>query len=140
MSVHQIEQYISSNLPNVTRMEHGGYIFYFYASEQALPVATIALSDNEYDNISGLSREGVYRVNIGIRKDTFTALFPDPDEEKDYTALNRFLPHPHYAPQYYICILNPEGQQMTDTLQYIEEAYSIAKQRFERKQAKHKDN
>ncbi len=140
MSVQQIEQFIAARLPNVTRMEHGEYIFYFYASEQALPVVTVALSDNEYDNISHLSREGVYRVNIGIKKETFATLFPDADAATDYTMLNRFLPHPHYAAQYYICILNPEGTEMTDTLRYIEESYLIAKQRFERKQTKRSEH
>ncbi len=74
-----------------------------------VPYVSIAIADNEHDNISELSREGVFRINIGVSKETFGNLFPDGAVEWDYAVLNQFLPHPHYAAQHYVCILNPEG-------------------------------
>ncbi len=56
---------------------------------------------------SYLSRKGIYRVNMGIRKKTFTELFgavpkrPSKggivDMNYDFTTLDKILPHPVYA-------------------------------------------
>ncbi|WP_423735421.1 DUF6194 family protein [Chitinophaga caseinilytica] len=133
MTVDLIEQFIIQNLPDTTRLEHGGYIFYFYSTDQMLPFVSIAIADNEYDHVSELSREGVFRVNIGVLKETFAGMFPEPSAEWDYAVLDRFLPHPHYAAQHYICILNPEGANAETTCRLMEEAWGIAKRRFEKK-------
>lgn len=135
MSLQAITQF-TGGLPGISSLEHSGYTFYFYGVEQVLPFVTYAASDNEYDNMSRLDRDGVYRVNIGVSKNTFDSLFPEPDQAWDYTALNRFMPHPHYAAQHFICVLNPEGPMLEQTLRLIEEAYGVARDRFERKQAR----
>lgn len=138
MSLQAIEQFIAKQLPNVTQLESFGYTFFFYGPEQVLPFVTMATSDNEHDSVSDLNRDGVFRVNIGVSKSTYNKLFESPEAEWDYTTLNRFMPHPHYAAQHFICILNPEEDQLTATYKFIEEAYLVAKQRFDRKQsAKH---
>jgi hypothetical protein len=135
MSLQAIEQYITAQLPNITKLESFGYTFYFYGTDQVLPFVTFAASDNEQDNVSHLNRDGVFRVNIGVSKNTYNELFKDVKTEWDYTILNSFLPHPHYAAQHFICILNPEGNQLLDTFRFIEEAHLVARQRFERKQS-----
>ena len=77
-------------------------------------------------------------MNIGVSKNTYNKLFEGSETEWNYTTLNRFMPHPHYAAQHFICILNPEEHQLTATYKFIEEAHLVAKQRFDRKQsAKH---
>ncbi len=84
--------------------------------------------------MSNLSREGVYRINIGVGRKTFDALFGDREIEGiDFTAINVFLPHPHYAKQNFICILNPAGENEERTKQYIREAHDLAAGRAERK-------
>lgn len=133
MSLQVIEEYIKDQLVNVTTSDSMGYRFFFYAEEQILPFATIALSDNEYDKVSDLDRGGIYRVNIGIPKESFTQLFPNSGAEWDYTALNIFMPHPHYAAQYFICILNPENDQLTATLNHIKAAHLLAQMRYNKK-------
>lgn len=135
MSLQHIEQHIAT-LPNVTKLESFGYTFFFYDPEQVLPFVTFAASDNEHDNISNLNRDGVFRVNIGIAKDSYNKLFTGNESQWDYTALNRFMPHPHYAAQHFICILNPEDNQLTQTITYINEAHLVAKKRFDKKQMK----
>lgn len=135
MSLQAITQFIDG-LPGISSLESSGYTFYFYGDEQVLPFVTYAASDNEYDNMSRLDREGVYRVNIGVSGNTFDSLFSDPDQAWDYTVLNRFMPHPHYAAQHFICVLNPEGPLLEQTLHLIDEAYAIARGRFDRKQAR----
>ncbi|MET3878750.1 DUF6194 family protein [Chitinophaga sp. OAE865] len=139
MSLQHIEQHITE-LPNITKLESFGYTFFFYGPEQVLPFVTFAASDNEHDNVSNLNRDGVFRVNIGISKDSFHQLFTGNEPQWDYTALNRFMPHPHYAAQHFICILNPEGDRLTETINYINEAHLVAKKRFDKKQAAKADN
>ena len=133
MKQADFEAYVME-LPNVQREENFGYSFFFVGDDRRLPFVTIAASDNEYDNVSNLNREGVFRINIGVSKETFDLLVADPlDGDIDYSALNVFLPHPHYSRQHFVCILNPAGDNAEKTKQLIAEAHSIAEQRLERK-------
>ena len=134
MNAAEIEQYITSNLEYSTCTENFGYKFFLYSTDQMMPFVTLAESDNEYDSVSNLDREGVFRVNIGVRRNTFKKLFPSKDSEWDYTAINTFMPHPEYAAQNFICILSPEDDKIRDVTTFIHEAYSLAKERFEKKQ------
>lgn len=135
MSLEKIENYIQQ-LPAISQQEYFGYRFFFYGTEQVLPFVTITLSDNEHDNISQLDREGIFRVNIGVSRERFAGLFGENNHTWDYTQQDVFMPHPHYAAQHFICVLNPEEDRLSATLDYIQEAYTIAKNRFERKQPK----
>ncbi|MGK9118097.1 DUF6194 family protein [Olivibacter jilunii] len=136
MSAEKIENYITSNLLNVQQSAHFGYTFFFYGSDHVLPFVTIAHADNEYDNVSNLSREGIFRVNIGVSKVTFNNLFPDLKKEWDFTETNVFMSQPSYASQHFICVLNPVGDKLEETLRFIQEAHAIAKNRFDKKQLK----
>ena len=60
------------------------------------------------DAASDLSRPGVFRLNIGVDRATFEGL-AGRVEDPDYAALDRFLPHPVYARQHWLCILNPSA-------------------------------
>lgn len=135
MSAEKIENYTSS-LHNVQQSAHFGYTFFFYGSDHVLPFVTIAHSDNEYDKVSNLNREGIFRVNIGISKVSFNNLFPNPKKEWNFTETNVFMPHPDYASQHFICVLNPAGDKLEETIKFIEEAHAIAKSRFDKKQLK----
>jgi hypothetical protein len=67
--------------------------------------ATIVTTD-EHDTASNLSRPGVFRLNIGVSRPTFERLVGNL-VHPDYTALDQVLPHPVYAKQRWISILNP---------------------------------
>lgn len=133
MSLQKIEQYIVEHLPNAQKAEHFDYTFFFYGSDHILPFVSIAKSDNEYDSVSNLNRDGIFRINIGVSRDTFNKLLFDSKKDWNFTELNCFMPHPHYAAQHFICILNPERDRLLETLNFIEEAHAIAKIRFEKK-------
>ncbi len=71
---------------------------------------TIVTKDyGDFDRASHLDRPGVFRLNIGVGKDTYRSLFgPQPpppgeagvvDTGHDFTILDQLLPHPVYAPQ-----------------------------------------
>lgn len=135
MSLQKIESYITESLENVQRLESLGYSLFFYGNDHILPFVSIAKSDNEYDGVSNLNRDGVFRVNIGVSKETFNRLFNDPKKEWDYTKLNSFMPHPHYSAQHFICILNPVEEKLEETIAFISEAHLIAKNRYEKKKS-----
>lgn len=131
MKQSEIQQYVTS-LENVETDENMGYLFYYVGDDHHVPFVSIAENGNEYETMSKLDREGVFRVNIGVSRDTFVSLFPNPDiENTDFSVLNTFLPHPHYSKQYFICILNPSEKNGELLKKYILEAYDIAKKRLE---------
>ena len=62
--------------------------FLFYDPQRNLdpkrrfPFATIVTKDyGDFDDASNLNRPGVFRLNIGVSKDTFRALFGHPPSE-----------------------------------------------------------
>ncbi|MFN8444964.1 MAG: DUF6194 family protein [Caldilineaceae bacterium] len=133
MNQPELETFISS-LENVQQEENFGYLFYFVGDDHRLSFVTIANSDNEYDKVSNLNREDVFRLNIGVSKETFQQLIGKSSEEAiDYTQLNVFLPHPEYARQHFVCILNPSGENVEVTKKLIGEAHAIATARYQRK-------
>jgi hypothetical protein len=122
-------------LPEVTSAKNFGYTLFFYGDETMTPFVSIADSDNDYDNVSDLNRDGIFRLNIGVSAESYKRLFSDNPEEIDYRQLNIFMPHPHYSAQKFICILNPSGAPLDQTMGFIREAYEIAINRSERKKS-----
>lgn len=90
---------------------------FFSLDEKHWPnFATLVWTDEHDDGApSNLARPGVYRVNIGVDRPTFERLvgsITDPD----HAALDRFVPHPVYAKQRWISILNPSHATVRDAL------------------------
>jgi hypothetical protein len=106
-----VRGYIIQTFPDVSVVEASGGTFFYTDLERKLPFATLVTSD-EYDQFSDLGRPGVFRLNVGVSKQTFLTLFaapPAPGGEGgyDYKALDRILPHPVYGKMYWVCVLNP---------------------------------
>jgi len=133
MTQAEVEAFVAE-LENVQRVENFGYSFFFVGDDHRLPFVTIANSDNDFDNVSNLNRDGVFRINIGVSKETFKNLIAEPSSERvDYSVLDVFLPHPHYSRQHFVCILNPSNENVETTKKLIVEAHSIAAVRLQRK-------
>jgi hypothetical protein len=97
-----------------------------------LPFATIATSDSDYERDSNHLQPGVFRLNIGVSRQTFQALFGAEHVDVsryDYTALDRVMPHPDYAAQNWICVLNPTEATFERVQTYLAEAYEMARVR-----------
>jgi hypothetical protein len=135
MNEAEVEAFVAG-MQDVQREDNYGYVFFFVGDDHLLSFVTVANADNEWDNVSNLNREGVFRVNIGISRETFDTLIGEPSEPLDYSVLNTFLPHPEYAKQNFICILNPEGENAERTRELIREAHAIATKRSQRKAKK----
>jgi hypothetical protein len=124
-----VVDYIANTFPGVETTTAFGYTFFFYKSERVLPFATLISSDQDYDHISNLDRPGVFRLNIGISKQTFQSLFGSAKVDVgsyDYTALDMIMPHPEYAQQHFICVLSPGKATSERVRQLLAEAYEIA--------------
>jgi hypothetical protein len=132
-----LTHYIIDTFDGVETTAAYTYTFFFYGPERKLPFATLATVDNEYDRISNLDRPGVFRLNIGVRKQTFQSLFGAGKVEVsayDFTVLDTIMPHPEYAPQSWICVLNPSDATFQHTVQpLLAEAYNLAVQRHLRR-------
>ena len=103
-----VADYITNTFPGVETTTNFGYTFFFYRSDHKLPFATLASTDNEYERISNLDRPGVFRLNIGVSKQTFQSLFGTAKVDVnsyDFTVLDVLMPHPEYAKQHFICVL-----------------------------------
>jgi hypothetical protein len=131
-------QYIRDSFAGVEMTEAMGYRFFFYGAERMLPFATLAGADNEHDRVSNLDRPGVYRLNIGVSRETFQALFGPGKVDTsgyDFTALDTIMPHPDYAAQQWVCVLSPSERTLEQVRGMLAEAHALAVRRGERRQA-----
>ncbi len=82
---------------------------------------------------SNLAREGMYRVNVGVDRPTFQRMVGS-QTDPDYAAIDRFMPHPVYARQRWISVINPSHATVRETLiPLIEAAHDrLAAQRSRR--------
>ena len=95
--------------------------------KQQFPFATIVTKDyGEFDRASNLDRPGVFRLNVGISKQTFQSLFPAEDAGHDFTVLDRLMPHPVYGKMHWVCVLNPSETTFQSAKALLAEAYGIA--------------
>lgn len=119
----------------------------FYNPDQKLKrgvyILTIKEKDGENDTSSNLDREHVYRVNLGVRKDTFINMFGSipkrpgkgqaVDMDVDFTETDQIMPHPVYAWMGWICSLNPSEQTFEKLKPLIREAYAYAVEKYAKK-------
>jgi hypothetical protein len=97
--------------------------------QKQFPFATIVTHDyGDFDNLSNLDRDGVFRLNIGVSKETFDRLFPS-HEGFDYAVLDRLMPHPVYDVNHWVCVLNPTDATFSEIQPLLQEAYAIARDR-----------
>lgn len=134
MDETSIREYITQTFAGVDVIDATGGSFFFYGPDRKFPLATLTTSD-EYDRASNLSRASVFRLNVGVSKETCRSLFgPGPahtDEggaegRFDFTALDRIMPHPVYGKMYWICVLNPSEETFKSVRELLAEAYNMA--------------
>ena len=133
MDKTEVIAYIMKTFPEVETTEAYGYDMFFYRTDRKLSFATLISSDYEYDHVSNLDRPGVYRLNIGVSKQTFQSLFGKTDgniADYDFTALDVIMPHPEYAQYHFICVLTPSDETFEKIRPLLAEAYEIAARRF----------
>jgi hypothetical protein len=141
MNADELKQYLRDTFPGITMAEAQGDTFVTYdpdgdlPADRWLPFATIVASD-DHDTVSDLNHPGTYRLNIGLTTKTYTSLFgPAPttrDEHgilatgHDHAARDRLLPHPVYASQHWVCVINPSETTFDTVRPLLAEAYAFA--------------
>ena len=133
MNESAVADYIMKTFPKVETTAAYGYNMFFYSSDRKLSFAILISSDYDYDNISDLNRPGAYRLNIGVSKQTFHALFGTDEvnvNDYDFTALDVLMPHPEYAQYHFICVLSPSEKTFENIRGLLAEAYDIAARRY----------
>jgi hypothetical protein len=152
MDPDTIAQLVAASLPGVEVVlgDEGvgaGDYFFFYDPDRALdpkqrfPFATIVTKDYEgWDCASHLNRPGTFRLNIGLSSETYRALFglqPKPAAAgaavatgHDFSALDQLMPHPVYASQSWVCVLNPSEGTFQTLRPLLNEAYERAVRRY----------
>jgi hypothetical protein len=101
-----LARYIVDTFPGVDVVEAMNAMFFSLDAEKHWPNFATIVTTDEHDQASNLSRPGVFRLNVGVGRATFERLVGSA-LEPDYAALDRVLPHPVYAKQLWLSILNP---------------------------------
>ena len=120
----EITSWITTTYPGTVVATAMGATFFSLDEKHWPNFATIVTTDeHDMGNPSDLARPGVYRLNIGVAKTTFERLVGSM-VEPDYTTLDTLLPHPVYAKQRWIAVLNPSRRTFDEVVKpLIAEAY-----------------
>jgi Family of unknown function (DUF6194) len=151
MDAHEMKRYLCSAFDGVATTEAFGDTFFAYdpygdlPGDRFHPFATIVTGDH-HDRASDLDRPGAYRLNIGLTTATYTAMFgaaPTSRDEHgvlqtpfDYTATDTVLPHPIYASQHWVCVVEPGEATMDTVRRLLAEAYGFAVRKFTNERAR----
>ena len=157
MNEVEVSRYITDTFRGVYVVVASGDSFFFYnpdpnvPPDHKFPFVTLVTSDIN-DEFSNLNRPSVFRLNIGVSKQTFRALFGlpvrpsetdseddsgDTDSDYDFTALDQVMPHPVYGRMYWLCVLNPSDETFrTKVHPLLTEAYEMAVSKYDRKSAR----
>jgi hypothetical protein len=119
-----ITRLILERYPETVVAEALGATFFSLDQKHWPNFATIVTTDEHDEGApSDLARPGVFRLNIGVGRETFERLVGSTGDP-DYAALDTILPHPVYAKQRWIAILNPSDATIRDAvLPLIAEAH-----------------
>jgi len=149
----EVSQYILA-LAGVDVVVGSGDSFFFYNPDSNVPpdhnfpFVTLVTSDIN-DQFSNLNRPSVFRLNIGVSKETFRSLFASPNlppygsstiesnyRDYDFTALDQLMPHPVYGRMYWMCVINPSDETFeTKVRPLLSEAYEMAVSKYNKQAA-----
>jgi hypothetical protein len=146
-----MKRYICATFDGVRTAENAGDTFFLYdpdgdlPPERQFPFVTIVTGDR-YDTVSDLDRPGAYRVNVGLTTATYTEMFGAPPTGRDadgvlhtgydYAALDTLMPHPVYASQHWVCVVNPGPATLESVRMLIAEAHEFAARKYANQQAR----
>lgn len=134
---------LTCRYPGVLVLEHEGDSFLIddpdrtLSPEQQRPFCTLVTGDHG-ETVSRLDRDpDTYRVSLALGRSAYEARFgPAPRERDatgvldtgfDYAAVDQLLPHPHYASQYWACVINPGPQTVADLGELLDAAQTHAR-------------
>jgi hypothetical protein len=159
MELDDLVTWIRSNLAGVrvvvASKENGapegswGYVFVMHDvpadTRAGFPFTTIVTQDQPgFDDRSRLDRAGAFRVNIQVGRKRAAELLGRTSatsdlDDVDFAEVDHLLPHPVYAPQGYVSIVNP-GDGTTELVrQLIREAHARSHARLNLRRSRRQD-
>lgn len=147
VSIDDIIAYAQNTYPGVVARTNWGERALFYDPDGRLPLGVYVLSfkeqDGPHDKVSKLNREGVYRLNLGVTRETYTDLFgPIParpragmiiDSGHDFSTLDTIMPHPVYGWMAWICVLCPSRATFERLKPLIRQGVALAEEKYSKK-------
>lgn len=147
LSIQEIIDYTIAAYNGVVVDYNWGEKGLFYNPNKILPkgayILTFKEKDGPKDKASNVNREGVYRLNLGISKETFLSMFGEIPKRPpaggivstghDFQEIDQIMPHPVYGWMSWIGVLNPSKQTFEKLKPLIGEGVELAKLRFKRK-------
>lgn len=147
-----MRRYICEAFDGVTTVDSSGDTFFMYdpdgdlPAERQFPIVTIVTGDHYYDSVSKLNRPGAYRLNIGLTRATYAAWFGAAPTQRDadgvldtgfdYAAVDTVMPHPIYASQHWVCVVNPGEATLETVRTLLAEAHGFAARKYANRQAR----
>ena len=142
-----ISNHILSNFDGLSLLDSWGEKSFFYNPNNLLPrgiyFCTIKEKDGANDKASDLNRDGIFRVNFGISKQTFLNRFhllpkrPSKgniiDGSYDFKALDVLTPHPIYGWMAWVSILNPSHDSWNNLQMLLAESYKICIEKYNKR-------
>ena len=126
-----------------------GDTFFYYDPEhseanQRFLFATLVVSGYPgWDTSSQLDRDGIFRLNVAVGRAGYERLIGHPpaahaghSADYDYAELDVLLPHPVYAGQGWVSILNPGTRTAELAQRLLVEARNLARGRWRRRQGR----
>jgi hypothetical protein len=120
----------------------GDHFFYFSPDgtvpNNRQPYATIVTKDYPDDVLSRLEAPDRWRVNIHVGGARFEALLGFPPgaahlDDRDFSEVDVILPHPLYAAQGWVAVVNPGPRTMPRVLEELRLAHQADRRRVERR-------
>ena len=147
MNRDEIINKVQNEFEGLVVNKNWGEVGLFYNPDNILAKGVYLLTfkekDGPNDKASNTNRDGIFRINIGITKETFVKLFGErPARPKagqiinmpfDFTELNKIMPHPVYGWMSWIGVLNPDKETFEKLLPLINEGYNLALKKYDKK-------
>lgn len=147
MTAEEIVAQLLAGYEGVVAKVSWGETALFYNPGGRLPngvyFCTIKEKDGDNDQSSRLDREGVYRLNIGLSKVAYEARFGARPKRPakggvvttghDFSEQNVLMPHPVYGWMSWVCVLSPSAALFDELKPLLDEAYSGAVIKFNKK-------
>ncbi|MEM7302033.1 MAG: DUF6194 family protein [Pseudomonadota bacterium] len=147
ISPDDVFEHITGTFAGVVPKSTWGETAFFYNPGMALKngtyFATIKEKDGDNDRASNLDREGSWRLNMGVRKETFVSLFGPPPKRPgkgqiiegpwDFAMSDQIMPHPVYGWMGWLAVISPTLSTWDQCKALIGDAHERAKATFEKR-------
>lgn len=147
IAIETVDSFLTHSLDGVVPTSAWGETSYFYNPDRVLKrgtyFATIKQKDGDNDRASKLDREGLWRLNIGVTKPTYRALFGPPPARPgrggviegpwDFTEEDVITPHPVYGWMAWVAVISPSSETWLRCIPLLEDAHQRAQTTFARR-------